>query len=112
MHRAPQLLILLLSGCVAQQEVLPTETMSFREHVAPVFERSCAGCHAVGGSNARDAVYLGASGKADYTAIRGGGALALREIESGHMPPRGGVAVTTEERLRIKAWVAQGSKDN
>lgn len=103
---------LLTAGCVAQQEVLPTETISFRTLVAPVFERSCAGCHAVGGSNARDAVYLDASGRANHADVRGGIALALREMESGHMPPKGGVAVSTEERLRIKAWVAQGSKDN
>jgi len=103
---------LLVGGCAGQQEVLPTETISFRTQVAPVIERSCAGCHAVGGSNARDAVYMDASGRATYANVRGGIALALREIESGHMPPRAGVAVSTEERLRIKAWVAQGSKDN
>ncbi|MEB3298384.1 MAG: hypothetical protein VKO21_02720 [Candidatus Sericytochromatia bacterium] len=99
-------------GCAGPVQSLPTETVSFRTQVAPVFERSCTPCHNAGGSQAREAVYLSVTGQAEFSRIRAGMALALREIESGHMPPAGHVPVSKDEQLLLRAWVAQGSLDN
>ena len=104
--------LLLPFGCASMTETLPTETISFKTQVAPVFERSCSSCHAVGGRNARDAVYLTSAGKADYTAIKSGIGSALREISNGAMPPKGETPVSRAEHLNLKAWMVQGSQDN
>ena len=104
--------LLLPISCASLTETLPTETISFKTQVAPVFERSCGSCHAVGGKNSRDAVFLTAAGGADYAAIKAGINSALREIGNGAMPPRGGTAVSRAEYLNIKAWMSQGSQNN
>ena len=104
--------ILLPMGCASMTETLPTETISFKTQVAPVFERSCSSCHAVGGRNSRDAVYLTASGQADYSFIKSGVGSAVREIANGSMPPRGETPVSRAEYLNIKAWMVQGSQNN
>lgn len=82
-------------------------TATYAGEIKPIVERACTGCHASTLSgNARS----GAPGSVNldsYAAAAAAGAQSNQAVQSGHMPPGGGLSAA--DRTAFACWIAQGT---
>lgn len=107
--------ILLFSACynnqkdVTQPTVASLNNVSFRDDVVPILISGACGCHNNGSTRAlqfsiKDTVYYG-------TILARSGVYADMIAGKEH-PGEGGVYFSPSQAAVIKAWIAQGGKDN
>jgi len=87
-----------------------TSTISFASDVGPIFTQNCAQCHAQGKSQYARAQLCDAQGNPNYSYIQAHIDSIISVIESGQMPPGGGV--TDAQVQHLQAWANEGSPDN
>jgi len=78
-------------------------TVFWEADIVPIYERSCAPCHAEGSNQ----TFMGS-----FEAFSALGALALERVSSGEMPPPGASAsappLSAEELQLLQTWVQEG----
>jgi hypothetical protein len=68
-----------------------------------MLDTNCTSCH--GSATATDGIDL-----SSYTKVKANAALANTEIQSGAMPPGGGLS--TADKQMFQSWVSAGEPDN
>ncbi|MBC7542581.1 MAG: c-type cytochrome [Candidatus Sericytochromatia bacterium] len=105
--------LVLLTACTATTTgaVVAGPLRSFQTEVAPIFAKSCAGCHSPGGSGASALTLLDASGQVNYDAARAKAGAIARDVASGEMPKSGPKLSAAQIKL-IQDWQATGAQNN
>ncbi len=107
--------ILLLAACYNNKKDISTPTanslasISFRDDIVPILTSGACGCHNNGSTRAiqfsyNDTVY--------YSTILARSGVYASMANGGDHPGEGGIFFTPSQAALIKAWIAQGGKDN
>ena len=100
-------------------DTLIVGTVSFSQHIKPMFDAYCAGCHVQvsgGGLNTSTYAKLMAGGDSGLLVIAGNpdASLLLKRL-NGNIPPQmppGDLPFTTNQITNIIHWIEQGAMDN
>ncbi len=118
--------VLLAAGVLAAAGGTRPQTapqVSFKDDIAPILQKRCVQCHGGTDENGETRVealldlttYEGLMAGSEYgTVVEPGDpdeSLLVVMIEEGDMPEEG-EAVPAEEIARIRAWIAEGAKNN
>ncbi len=99
----------------AQTPPVKEASLTFEEHIAPIFRAKCIECH--GGKSRKSGLDL----RRRFTLLEGGDSgpafvsgqpdesLLWEMAESGEMPPEGKPPLTARELDTLKNWIAQGA---
>jgi len=88
----------------------PAAAVSFQAAVAPLLKQRCAGCHGTGQQGASN-ILLFTGGEIGYTAVSGGIARIVSEVQAGSMP-KGGPVLSASEQATLEQWEAAGAPNN
>lgn len=83
----------------------PPVAPTFAKEVSPIFQTSCAVCHAPGG-RVPDRQFV------TYDAIYAQRGAILSQVNACRMPPRDGTALAPEARKALLAWLVCGAKND
>lgn len=86
--------------------------VAFARDVAPLFTRSCAGCHTPGGRGAAKVELFDAAGAVSHANVSAKIAAIITAVESGKMPAGGKQKLTSQEVGVLKQWQTLGSPNN
>lgn len=107
--------VFVFSGCYNNQKDITVPTaksltnISFRDDVVPILISGACGCHNNGTTRAiqfsiKDTIY--------YSAILARSGVYNDMVNGKEHPAEGGIYFTPSQTAIIKAWIAQGAKDN
>ncbi|MDB5097344.1 MAG: hypothetical protein JWM80_1765 [Cyanobacteria bacterium RYN_339] len=87
-------------------------TVSFKNHVVPILNAHCAGCHSFGGQGAGKVLMFGATGLPNYRQISDNIGDMVEMIQTGKMPKGAPGSVPASEIQALKDWSAAGKPNN
>ncbi len=83
----------------------PADAPTYAKDVSPIFQASCAVCHAPGG-RVPDRQFV------TYGQIYAQRGAILSQVNACRMPPREGTALAPEARKALLAWLVCGAKND